>query len=164
MKVLIIDRKTALSAQQPITSNGSGLSRTRVPFQEGIKAITVLFISCTFNEDTRNLIDTAELAVMRPEVIIINISRGGVVRTSAVIQALREKRISGAAVDVFDQEPASIEEDSAFLAGDTRDLNLTFSPHVGYFSTKTVMTMKLMVKEHIRNYVSGNTTDSEAWA
>lgn len=73
-----------------------------------------------------------------------------------MIRALREKQISGVAVDVFDREPASTEEDSAFLAEDTSGLNLTLSPHMAYYSTK-----KAMVKDHIKNFVSGNHTNFE---
>jgi lactate dehydrogenase-like 2-hydroxyacid dehydrogenase len=162
MRVLILGRKGTTAAQQSSSGKADGSPAPRVPFEEGIRKSTVVFISCTFDENTRNMIDTPELAVMRPEMVIINVSRGGVMRTSAVVQALREKRISGAAVDVFDQEPASTAQDSAFLADDTRDLNLTFSPHVGYFSTKTISTIKSMVKQNIQNYVSGDWPDLEA--
>ncbi|KAI8950522.1 D-isomer specific 2-hydroxyacid dehydrogenase [Xylaria longipes] len=151
MKVLIAERKSGAPVR-----NAIGEMTERTPFDEVIRKVTVLFISCISNGDTRDLIDTAELGAMRPETIIVNVSRGNVVNTKEVIKALREDRISGAATDVFDQEPASTEEDSAFLAENTKDLNLTFSPHVGYFSTKTVVTMKEMVREQIRNFVNGD--------
>ncbi|RYC61551.1 hypothetical protein CHU98_g4672 [Xylaria longipes] len=151
MKVLIAERKSGAPVR-----NAIGETTERTPFDEVIRKVTVLFISCISNGDTRDLIDTAELGAMRPETIIVNVSRGNVVNTKEVIKALREDRISGAATDVFDQEPASTEEDSAFLAENTKDLNLTFSPHVGYFSTKTVVTMKEMVREQIRNFVNGD--------
>ncbi|KAI1827656.1 D-isomer specific 2-hydroxyacid dehydrogenase [Xylaria intraflava] len=156
MKVLIAERKNGVSVRNT-TEKLSG----RTPFDEVIKTATVLFVSCASNRDTVNLIDAAELHAMRPEVIIVNVSRGNVLNTGEVIKALRERRISGAAADVFDQEPASTEADSAFLAEDTKDLNLTFSAHVGYFSSKTVVTMKAMVREQIKNFVDGNFTAFE---
>ncbi|KAI3335622.1 D-isomer specific 2-hydroxyacid dehydrogenase [Ustulina deusta] len=161
MKVLISDRKSGPVIHHGTNDREDKPSPIRIPFEEVIRSASVLFISCTFHEDSRNMIDTPELLVMRPEMVIINVSRGGVMRTSAVVQALQEKRISGAAVDVYDQEPASTDDDSKFLAGDTKDLNLTFSPHVGYFSTKTVLTMKSMVKDHISHFVSGDFTHFE---
>ncbi|KAI1120150.1 D-isomer specific 2-hydroxyacid dehydrogenase [Nemania abortiva] len=151
MKVLISERKDVTSVQRP-----SEDSVGRSSFSDVLKLSTVLFISCTSSEETINMIDTAELGIMRPEIVIINVSRGNVMNNVAVIKALREKRISGVAVDVFDHEPASTLKDSAFLSEETKDLNLTFSPHVGYFSTKTVVTMKAMVGEHIKNYVVGD--------
>ncbi|KAI1420316.1 D-isomer specific 2-hydroxyacid dehydrogenase [Xylaria sp. FL1777] len=156
MKVLIAERKGDVPTRNTVEE-----MMERTPFDEVIRTATVLFVSCTSNGDTRNMINTAELSAMRPEMIIVNVSRGNVVNTREVIKALREQRISGAATDVFDQEPASAEEDSAFLAGNTKNLNLTFSPHVGYFSTKTVVTMKALVREQIKNFVNGDFTKFE---
>lgn len=158
MDVLISERKRGSQARDPSHQESSC---SRVPFDQVIRSATVLFICCALSEESRNTIDTHELNAMPPEVVIINVSRGGVMNNAAVIQALREKRISGVAVDVFDREPASTEDDSAFLAVNTKDLNITFSPHVGYFSTKTVLTMRLMVKEHIKNYVAENYANFE---
>ncbi|KAK5632136.1 hypothetical protein RRF57_007851 [Xylaria bambusicola] len=151
MKVLIAERKNEAPDRNVVNE-----LTARTPFGEVMKTATVLFICCTSNSGTQNLIDVAELSAMRPEAIIVNISRGGVLNTQEVVKALRERRISGVAADVFDQEPASTEEDSAFLAEDTKDLNLTFSPHVGYFSTKTMATMKDMVRERIKWFINGD--------
>ncbi|KAI0399285.1 D-isomer specific 2-hydroxyacid dehydrogenase [Xylaria palmicola] len=151
MEVLIAERKSGAPAR-----GATDAATGRRPFDEVIRAATVLFVSCTSNGDTRHMIDAAELGAMRPEVVVVNVSRGNVVNSAEVVRALCERRISGAAADVFDREPASTEDDSAFLAADTRDLNLTFSPHVGYFSTKTVVTMKAMVRERIRSFVDGD--------
>ncbi|KAI1173044.1 D-isomer specific 2-hydroxyacid dehydrogenase [Nemania sp. FL0916] len=154
MEVLIAERKSGTCIQRPAQD-----LIIRTPFRDLIKRATVLFISCISSEDTQNMIDAAELSIMRPEMVIINVSRGNVINTAAVVEALRERRISGAAADVFDNEPASTEHDSAFLAKNTEDLNLTFSPHVGYFSTKTLLTMKAMVATNIKNFVDGDFRD-----
>ncbi|KAI0906732.1 D-isomer specific 2-hydroxyacid dehydrogenase [Ustulina deusta] len=156
MKVLIAERKSGAPARDTAEE-----TTQRTPFGEVIRTATVLFISCTSSGDTRNMIDAAELGAMRPETVIVNVSRGNVVNTAEVVKALRERRISGAAADVFDREPASTEQDSAFLAENTRNLNLTLSPHVGYFSSKTVVTMKAMVREQIKNFVDGDFTKFE---
>jgi phosphoglycerate dehydrogenase-like enzyme len=80
MKVLISERKSGSSVCNAIKGkNGHSISRT--PFSEVIKSTTVLFICCQSNENTRNMVDTAELSVMRPETIIVNVSRGNVVNT-----------------------------------------------------------------------------------
>ncbi|KAI0518500.1 D-isomer specific 2-hydroxyacid dehydrogenase [Xylaria bambusicola] len=151
MQVLVAERKNGTSIER--TSEESAI---RHPFKDVIARATVLFICCTASADTRFMIDAAELSTMRPEMVMINVSRGNILNTDAVVTALRKCLISGVAVDVFDHEPASTPKDSAFLAEDTKDLNLTFSPHVGYFSTKTVVTMKMMVKNHIKSFVEGN--------
>ncbi|KAJ8110569.1 hypothetical protein ONZ43_g5836 [Nemania bipapillata] len=151
MKVLIAERKNGGPAR-----NTAEEMVERTAFDEVIRTATVLFLSCSSNGDTRNMIDAAEISAMRPEIVIINVSRGDVVNTAEVIKALREQRISGAAADVFDREPASTEEDSAFLAEDTKALNLTLSPHLGYFSSKTLVTMKAMVREQIKKFIEGD--------
>lgn len=160
MKVLISDRKNGPVIRHD-TNNREDKPAVRTPFEEVIRSAIVLFLSCTFDEGSCNMIDAPELSAMRPEMIIINVSRGGAMRTSAVVQALQEKRISGAGVDAYDQEPASTEDDSRFLAENTKDLNLTFSPHTGYFSTKTILTMKSMVQDHISHFISGDFTRFE---
>ncbi|KAI0141244.1 D-isomer specific 2-hydroxyacid dehydrogenase [Xylariaceae sp. FL1272] len=150
MTVIVSERKGASSIRE------ADNSVTRKLFDEVIGQATVLFICCPSSPDTEGMIAKAELDRMRPEVVLVNVSRGNVMNTAATIEALRSHRISGAAVDVFDSEPASTVRDSAFLNPDTRDLNLTFSPHVGYFSTKTIATVKTMVKTHIKDYASGD--------
>lgn len=57
------------------------------------------------NEQTRNMIDKPQLAMMKPSVRIINCARGGIINEAALYDALVEKRIAGAALDVFNEEP-----------------------------------------------------------
>ena len=131
----------------------------RVAFEEVVRSATVLVLCCTFTESSRH-------TVGGPEAVVINVARGGIVDAAALVRALREKKISGAAVDVFDREPASgVEDSDLFLLADgeaAADLNLTFSPHVGYFSTKTLRTMRAMVKGHIKSHVVGDYSKFEA--
>lgn len=165
MHVLISERKGALETRKMDSSSNSGGTESvvsRTPFDQVIRTATVLVLCCTFTESSRHLIDAAELSVMRPEAILINVSRGGILNNAAVVGALREGRISGLAVDVFDSEPASSAEDSALLAAEARALNIVLSPHVGYFSTKTVLTMKAMVRDHIKSFVEGDYSKFEA--
>lgn len=158
MQVLIAERKGAAGTCRP----------GRVPFEEAVRSATVLVLCCTSTESSRHTIGGPELAAMRPEAVVINVARGGIVDAAALVRALRERKISGAAVDVFDREPASSVEDSdLFLLGEgegegAADLNLTFSPHVGYFSTKTLRTMRAMVKGHIKSHIEGDYSKFEA--
>lgn len=76
-------------------------------------------------ESTRALIGSAELAVMRDDAILVNLSRGGVVDEAALLDVLRTGRLRGAAVDVFEQEPPP--PDHPFFALP----NVVVSPHRG---------------------------------
>lgn len=64
-----------------------------------------LNISCPLNEETRNMIGVKELRKMKKTVFLINTARGSIVNEKALIKALQEGWIHGAALDVFDQEP-----------------------------------------------------------
>lgn len=80
-------------------------------------------ISCPLNEATRHLVGETELGKMKPTAYLINTSRGPVVDEAALIKALREKRIAGAAIDVFEQEPTP--DDNPLLKMD----NVIVTPH-----------------------------------
>lgn len=80
---------------------------------------------------TRGLIGAAELALMKPDAYLINASRGPIVDEAALIAALREKRIAGAGLDVYDIEP--LPGNHPFRALD----NVVLSPHIGYVTGNT---------------------------
>ena len=62
-------------------------------------------VCCLLDEQTRHLVGAKEFALMRPRAFFINVARGPIVDEPALIQALRDGRIAGAALDVFEQEP-----------------------------------------------------------
>ncbi len=76
------------------------------------------------NDETRNLIDRRRIGLMKPTAYFVNTSRAGIVDQDALLDALRNDRIAGAALDVFDQEP--LPADSPLLALD----NVTLTPHM----------------------------------
>lgn len=65
----------------------------------------VLSLHVVLSERTKNIVGARELALMKPAALLINTSRGGLVDTDALIAALNEGRIGGAAIDVYDEEP-----------------------------------------------------------
>lgn len=78
---------------------------TPVPLARLLRESDFVSINCPFNDQTRGLIGSAELALMRSDAFLINTARGGIVDEEALFEALRERRIAGAAVDVFASEP-----------------------------------------------------------
>jgi len=83
-----------------------------------------LVLACPLTPATRDLIDARILAALGPEGFLVNVARGPVVNQEALLAALREKRIAGAALDVFWDEPNVPEE---LLAMD----NVVLQPHMG---------------------------------
>jgi phosphoglycerate dehydrogenase-like enzyme len=80
-------------------------------------------ICCPLNEETYHLIDAERLMLMKPTSFLINVARGPIVDQEAISDALRKRRIQGAALDVFEQEP--VDPDDPILALD----NVIVSPH-----------------------------------
>ncbi|HET9148231.1 MAG TPA: hydroxyacid dehydrogenase [Acetobacteraceae bacterium] len=76
--------------------------------------------------DTRHLIDAAALARMKPDAVLVNAARGGVVDEAALIGALRSGRLGGAALDVFEHEPLGAAAGAAFQGVP----NLLLTPHI----------------------------------
>lgn len=65
----------------------------------------IVVVSAPLNESTRNLLNKDKFSIMKPEALLVNVARGGIVNEIDLIQALEKKIISGAALDVFSQEP-----------------------------------------------------------
>ena len=88
----------------------------------------ILTVHLVLSNRTRGLVGLAELEKMKPTAWLINTSRGPIVEESALISVLKNKRIGGAAIDVFEIEP--LPPDHAFRTLD----NVLATPHIGYVS------------------------------
>ncbi len=95
----------------------------------------VVVLCCPLNEQTRGLVDAATLRQMKSHAILINVSRGPVIETDAVLEALRAGRLGGAAMDVHDKQPLTGEE-AAFQAP-----NLLLTPHVAGITDTSMRAM-----------------------
>jgi glycerate dehydrogenase len=100
----------------------------RIDLHEMLAQVDVLSLHCPLTPATRNLIAARELALMRPDALLINTARGGLVDAEALAQALRAGRIGGAAIDVLTQEPPV--DGSPLLAPDLP--NLIVTPHIAW--------------------------------
>jgi phosphoglycerate dehydrogenase-like enzyme len=106
------------------TAAGAELVRKEELFRQS----DVLTIHLVLGRRSRGLVGAAELALMKPGAWLVNTSRGPIVDDSALTTALREHRIAGAAVDVFDVEP--LPADHPYRSLD----NMLATPHIGYVS------------------------------
>ncbi|HTV91537.1 MAG TPA: D-2-hydroxyacid dehydrogenase family protein [Verrucomicrobiae bacterium] len=98
--------------------------------EELFRRSDILSIHLVLSERTRGLVGAAELALMKPSAHLINTSRGPIVNETALIAALRERRLAGAALDVFDVEP--LPADHPFRVLD----NVLCTPHIGYVTRR----------------------------
>ncbi len=93
---------------------------------------------------TRHLIDAQRIAGMKPQAVLINTARGGVVDEAALAQALRDGHLAGAALDVFEREP--LPPDSV-LAGVP---NLILTPHIGGVTREANARVSMMIAQQVR--------------
>jgi phosphoglycerate dehydrogenase-like enzyme len=98
---------------------------------------------------TRGLIGTAELALMKPSAFLINTSRGPIIDEAALIAALRQGKIAGAGLDVFDVEPLPL--DHPFRKMD----NVVITPHLGYVSEQNYRRYFADAIDDIRGFFDG---------
>jgi D-lactate dehydrogenase len=89
----------------------AGIAATYVSLDELLRRSRVVMLQCPLNTDTRHLIDSERLALMPHGAVLVNTSRGAVIDTKAVIQALKSGRLGGLAIDVYEEEAALFFED-----------------------------------------------------
>lgn len=110
-------------------------------------------IHCVLNTETRHLIGEAELRAMRPSAFLINVSRGAIVDETALLKALREKRIAGVALDVYSQEPLAREGHrlSELYAMD----NVILSPHLTFYTHEAMARLEAETLARCREVLEG---------
>jgi glycerate dehydrogenase len=144
MSVLIADRKGV-----PQSSTRAG----RLGFVETLQKSTAILLCCPLDASTRGMIGEEELKSMDNKAILINVSRGGVVGEEALVKALKEGWIAGAATDVFATEPASAAT-CPLLAANVP--NLTLSPHVAWYANTSIENLKATIKSNVESFVAGS--------
>jgi len=124
------------------------LAARRVDLDEGLREADVVSISTPLTAETRHLIDERGLRLMKKTGIIVNTARGPIVHEAALIDALRERRIWGAGLDVFEFEPK--------VSAGLMDLeNVILTPHIGSAERHFREIMTEMVSECARCMLAG---------
>jgi phosphoglycerate dehydrogenase-like enzyme len=113
----------------------------------------VVSIHLRLSERSDNLIGRQELRLMKPTAYLINTARGSIVNETALIEALRHRRLAGAGLDVFAEEP--IDPGNLLLQLD----NVVCTPHLGFVTQETYEQMFGGAVENIVNYVDGHPTN-----
>ena len=107
---------------------GSPPQSGRVPLDELLAAADILSLHCPLNDATRGLIGARELALMKPDALLINTARGALIDGPALAAALKAGRLGGAGIDVLPQEPPAHGEPLL----DSQIPNLLVTPHIAW--------------------------------
>ena len=118
-------------------------------------------IHTPMTEETKGLLGDRQLGLMKPTAFLINLSDAAIVMEDALVKALREHRIAGAALDVFETHP--IAPHSPLLSLD----NVVLTPHLGGATEETIQRHSQMMTDDIQRFLAGkrpeNLVNVEAW-
>lgn len=120
-----------------------------VPFEELLKTSDIISLHIPFTEENRNLINKKTIALMKPTAVIINTSRGGIIDEIDLSEALKNDRLLGAGLDVFEQEP--LHSDSPLRSMN----NVVMTPHAGANTVDINFSMAKRAMENIVKMSSG---------
>ena len=119
----------------------------QVPVEELLRRSDFVTLHVTLTEETRGIIGSKALSIMKPTAYLINATRGAVVDEEALIGSLKDKRIAGAALDVLKKEP--IEPEHELLRFD----NVILTPHCASFSREALDATSLELSEEVLRIV-----------
>lgn len=122
----------------------------RVSREELFSGCDFVSIHLRLSARSEGLVGKAELALMRPDAFLINTSRAAIVDQDALVDALRQERIAGAALDVFDVEPLPREHPLRGVP------NLLLTPHIGYVTRDTYRIFYGETLEAVEGWLAGS--------
>ncbi len=122
----------------------------RVGKEEALATADILTIQLVLSDRSRGLVGAPELALMKPTAFLVNTSRGPIVDEAALIDALRQKRIAGAGLDVYDTEPLPVDHPFRSLE------NTILTPHTGYVTAENIGYMYEHAVENIVAFIDGH--------
>tara|TARA_B100001123_G_scaffold174988_1_gene200950 strand:+ start:283 stop:1242 length:960 start_codon:yes stop_codon:yes gene_type:complete len=118
-------------------------------FSDAIKQADIISLSVPLTEETHNMITLDKMKMMKKNTIIINTSRGGVINEKDLNEALNEKIIYGAGLDVFEKEPP--DNNNPLLA----NKRVVLSPHAATFTQECLSQMSIETAQNIIDFFEG---------
>ena len=124
---------------------------TQLDLQELLATSDIVSIHAPLNDNTKNLIGAEELSTMKTTSILINTGRGGIVDESALAQAIDSDQITGAGIDVFENEP--MKYDNPLLSVSKKE-KLVLTPHIAWASVEARTELIEGVMKNIREFIA----------
>lgn len=143
---------TAFGMRVLIAQSRMGTSQAgRLPMDEVLAGADVVSLHTPLTPGTRGMIGAPQLALMKPDALLINTARGGLVDEQALADALRAGRLGGAGIDVLAEEPPRA--DNPLLAADIP--NLVVTPHIAWASREARQRVVNEIAANIQAFLAG---------
>jgi phosphoglycerate dehydrogenase-like enzyme len=126
------------------------LKAVRCDLDDLMRTSDIVSLSLPWTEESRNLIDARRINLLKPNAVLVNTSRGGIVDNYALSQALRERKILGAGIDVYSKEP--VLPDDPLLGLD----NVVTTPHIGSSTIDCYRKVCRLCMENIKMFHKGS--------
>ena len=143
MEVLLAARPGAAESPGP----------NRIPLEQILPRADIVSLHCALTPQTKNLINKERLRLMKPSAFLINTARGGLIDEAALIEALRERRLAAAALDVITEEPPAADH-PIIVAARALD-NLLVTPHTAWSARQARERLISEVAENISAFLAG---------
>jgi glycerate dehydrogenase len=144
MEVLVAARPGAAEPPSP----------DRIPLQQLLPRADIVSLHCALTPQTKNLINKERLRLMKPSAFLINTARGGLIDEAALIQALSDRRLAAAALDVISEEPPTADHPIIVAAASELD-NLLVTPHTAWSAREARERLISEVAENISAFLAG---------
>lgn len=149
-----VGRLAQLLGMNVLYAEHKGASQIRegyTEFESVLKQADIVTLHCPLTDTTKNLINAETLALMKPTAYLINTGRGPLVDETALLEALENGKIAGAALDVLVKEPP--EKDNPLIQAAKRLPNLLITPHIAWASDSAVTTLVNKIAQNIEDFV-----------
>ncbi len=129
---------------------GKALGMTYLPLEDVLRRSDIVTLHLPLTPETTGIIGEAELKLMKPEAILINTARGGIVDSQALTNALNGGIIAGAGIDVFNEEPPFTKHEPLMTAR-----NVVLTPHIAYSTKESLYQRAAIVFDNVRCWLEG---------
>lgn len=153
-----IGRRIASMAHHGFGMSVLGASRSKGRMPAGVEEVEIaelfsrsdaIAVCCSLTDETKGLVNASLIARMRPNSVLINVSRGAVIDSEALFSALREGAIGSAALDVHDVQPLPSDHPAMAVP------NLLLTPHIAAITASSTRTMSMGAAEEMLRILRG---------
>ncbi|EFC48400.1 predicted protein, partial [Naegleria gruberi] len=144
MKIVYYQRNQNLEFEKNLNTAGQTLDELLVQSD-------VISVNTPLTESTRHLLSKAQFDKMKPNCLVINTARGAVINEKDLVEALKNKKIAGCGLDVFEFEPKITEE---LLELAKENPNISLLPHIGTQTVETRVDMERLCLVNLENYLT----------